>query len=335
MQVKETPGYGPNKPPHCSNPWETEKAISLWDEDLRTDTTALRDSEDWGPDILRIHDVFRVTRDDVSEALEKTHMNIWDFMAHITSIMYTLEDTHVSEDMLDNPDILWDFFLQIQAIEHELRDFYTQDFPKYRPELKHLWWQTCHILEPYRRLWNLLLDYEWIQWLWESTVRVIKNNIDVNIRQIAFNAESLKLSIDEYVNLSKQIEKEREINLNDILDTYIMKFQAAWVNVELTWFSDIQYKVNLWGMFVILENLFSNYMKYGNNGSLKISINNGKLDIHLENDKKEVAATNISSQIWNGVLKDVVTDMFWWEFLVFNTENSYTMYVSGLVLHQV
>jgi len=50
-------------------------------------------------------------------------------------------------------------------------------------------------------------------------------------------------------------------------------------------------------MFVILENLFSNYMKYGNNGSLKISINNGKLDIHLENDKKEVAATNISSQI--------------------------------------
>lgn len=275
----------------------------------------------------------------VTKLLETTNISWEDMVGYIDAIISFFKDI-TSDDNLDidtqetntnTYNQAWyldEVFKEVEWIDPKAaRDFSS-------PELRFIWIQVNHLVQPFR---NIFTAYEG-----SKEVPAMKQSFD---EQVDYCLDRLSAHKNEIINM---LTTYRSLVLNEG-DTKLMtptifenlKRFSEENNVEIEIMGEEhpenEYYIASMPFQILVDNLFSNYQKYGKNGKLSITISQkGVMTIEFKNDYKSEDEIQwvLSSKLWNPLLVSLIDELYSWEMKVKRGKEEYKLEITGMQLSQ-
>jgi hypothetical protein len=262
----------------------------------------------------------------ITTLLQKTNIQADDIVWYIDAIISVLED--ITENSWENTLPLQDQALYLHEVfkEVEVKPGFST------PELKFIWAQINHLIQPFR---NIKTAYEGIVYM-PNNKEMFQENIEYYVERMHLYKEGIIWKLRTYRELLLH-QQYQKIHWDEIVTRFQQTLRQNDVVIETSWNLWDSYSMGKISFQIIFDNLISNYQKYGKEWKLYISIStSGVLEICFENSYKDESETKwvLSSQIWNPLVIGLVQEIFWWNVAIERGEEKYKMHITGLQLSQ-
>lgn len=156
----------------------------------------------------------------------------------------------------------------------------------------------------------------------------------------AANEEELKNMISEsknvmrfkfYIKLLKDNDLEKQINTDEIHWLLnVIKWDCC-LNIKNENKKQINESINYNIFIVLIDNILSNYIRYWDNWVLTISFHKKDWEIKISNNiKKQNKDGKVWTWMWLLIMKELVKNVFSWEFISKKDEETYTLETTKL-----
>lgn len=191
--------------------------------------------------------------------------------------------------------------------------------------------QILHVIKPFIELEAMKEQLGWYK-IWDTMANILQEQIDGLLPKL----EPYKKNIPDII--------AKHQKLLDRISSGRIYEPLASINNEMAWYWEI-YGVRMIGSIdtkskmyidmvafsILLENLFSNYQKFGEKGECVYALHWDELDISLENTKKELRSQPLSSKQGKRIMRDIVESL-WWKIIIEDNPDSFKVSVTGLKL---
>lgn len=226
-----------------------------------------------------------------------------------------------------NDDKVYNECLYLDSI---FSDIDNRDFSS--PELRFIWSQIAHIVQPFR---NLKTTIDGVKWS-VSLKAILEPSALETIEKIKKYGGQIITRLQKYRDLCAQ---------ESFSPISIMDFERRFK--ECLWKTDVQFQFDIhdtknYGMHpvtfqILLDNLVSNYHKYGREWVFILSSIDGKMSITFENKIKtdQERWDVLSSSVGNILLQAMVEEVLSWKVSVEKDEERYKITISEVSLSHI
>lgn len=266
-------------------------------------------------------------REKISYLLQQTQIDTNDILWYIDAVISFFQDIlPYCDEILRSWNVTYNKELDYESIylKEIFREIENRSWFQGK-ELKFMWSQINHIIQPFR---NIRSSLDWAREN-PSLKSVLEWVIKHDVQKIKDHWESMIWKLENYKELCNSW--DAQIWVWD----FEQRFRKALWEEKIKYNIDISWNTGLWmhpiTFQIMLDNLVSNYKKYWKNGQLFIFVKNSELQIIFKNDIKTKAEQGkvLSSEIGNNLLRDMVTELCEWKMEV-NMNNKIWKYKISL-----